>query len=114
MKEKSNKEKCLTMWKWLADHPEAAKVDYFIHCLSTDKIKNYNPCWACVEARKQSEDLSLTCFACPIAFPHDSNNKRDCYHPRSPYHQWMNAKTKAAAFEAASEMVNLIIHTWKE
>lgn len=107
---KSNRQKCLEMWQWLAQNPSKDKTDYEIYMIENDEV--YNSCWACVEAVNKTDDVINSCRFCPIDFPGKS-----CHNRLSPYRLWYEAQ-RIQDFEsagyAALEMVRLIGDTWIE
>ena len=110
MEEKSNKEKCLHMWNWLAETGKHTTIAYFQY--------HYKPlpsflCYACEEAYEDSIKGS-NCNKCPITWYVDYQEETHCEDMESPYYKWQNAESIKEKKAYAQEIVTLITNTWKE
>lgn len=113
---KTEKEKQLEMWEWLAEHPGKNKTHYETYLLAQGRGVEYNYCWAC----EVDSHFHSNCSHCPISFPEDR-----CTSPKSPFKLWMNAIPSDATGEVLVEclknsrkhalsVVDLIKETWKD
>jgi hypothetical protein len=112
MKTKSKKQKCIEMWEWLRDNPDAGKWGYMLFLREQKRENEFANCWACREAATKVTENGNACEFCPVDFPHPDGYP-DCMSEGSPYDTWsdsMGAESK----KAASDMVELIERTWKE
>lgn len=109
--EKTTKQKCLEMWKWLAYNPGKSKRDYKVYLICDSRMNEFRACWAC-------HIVDADCDICPIKFPEGS-----CLRDNSCYQIWDNEDdkmhligecNKERSKRAALEMVELIETTWKE
>jgi len=109
--EKSSKQKCLDMWRWLRDNPDAvSKNEYKKYLISQGREDEYNQCWACCEAGLYSGNyVDNCCKDCPIDFPGGH-----CASTGSPYFVWDLFATPKERQQAAADMVRLIDETWEE
>ncbi len=97
MKVVSNKERCIQMWEWLANHPECDKNDYMkenphlLDCGEKYRLFTKASCWACVECierkRNSKDDSCDVCDLCPIKEWTPLGNNQ-CEAKRSPYTIW--------------------------
>ncbi|MDA3808607.1 MAG: hypothetical protein PF440_11935 [Thiomicrorhabdus sp.] len=119
---KSNKQKCLEMWEWLAANPGTEKYDYADQCIREGRPNDYYFCWACATAWVKTKGLTKVscielpdvidnsiCSNCPIDFPKVKNGIR-CISMNSPYYHWFNDQST----EHAEAMVKLIKETWED
>lgn len=112
---KSDKQKCLEMWQWLAAHPSMTKDDYRNHLYSLNLGYEYAPCWACRHAEYE-------CAECPITWSHTPQSPGQmCCDYNSVYFLWYRNnpdKYKDAILSyrryKAGQMVSLIKTTWEE
>lgn len=114
MTEKSNKQKCLEMWEWLAENPSWGKDGYCEHLAKHAREDEYSFCAACAESYDQPGFDSSDCGrTCPITWVKGVPASQ-CHHALSPYLYWSSSTSKGARREAALEIVELIKTTWKE
>lgn len=111
IKEKSNKQKCLEMWQWLAKHSNKLKLDYKAYLISQDRKDEFNSCWACVEAltlqSKRTSSVMYACSCCPITW---NNKEESCSAIEAPYCKWVDTGN----VKYAQEMAKLIETTWEK
>lgn len=120
MKINSNKEKCLEMWKWLADNPEKGKPDYMNYLYTQGRSLEYRSCWACKEANERSRgNTAAQCNNCPIAWDPTDEVRPTCFSLHSPYRAWevgneSKPQNISVKHKAAVAIIHLINTTWKE
>jgi len=115
---KSNKQKFLEQWQWLAANPTKSKEDHQQYLISEGRADEYHHCWACFEDAKRNS--AANCGACPINWPHATT----CMTTDSPFFIWFryDAGFTEETFDgvtlwkrmAAEGMVNLIEKTWED
>ncbi len=115
---KTNKQKCLEMWEWLAKNPGKTKWDYKKYLEKEKRGREFNTCWACREANeiflkeRPLNQLRLSpCNFCPIKWGEDVEN---CEEVGSPYYTWSDSANTTDSKFAAEEIVKLIKTTWEE
>lgn len=113
---KTNKQKCLEMWQWLAENPGEDKTDYFVFLRNDNRSHEFSTCWACVEATDRMLRISneylkgaYGCGYCPVKW-----GGNGCHAPATSYSAWSCATTKPEYKQAAEAMVKLIEETWEE
>ena len=113
--EKSNKQKCLEMWEWLADNPTKSKREYYFYLDANKRADEWDDCWACKEEQiRDKYTEALTCFEnCPITWGKDGA-KIHCFVLDSPYTKWLRAENSKEREKYARQIVDLIKTTWEE
>jgi len=118
--EKTNKQKCIETWEWLAKNPSEDKEDYEDYLMRRGRLEEYHYCWACVTAyqrQRHTDKLEFStrelCDSCPLDFKTEPKNITYnsvlCHNEGTAYDNWLEHKTT----ENAEAMVKLIKETWE-
>ena len=103
-----NKESCIDMWIWLAEHPSKSKGDYF-----REVGAEYIPPWYCYSCAEVREHNNNDCAFCPIEWVEGKCG--ECTHEDSPYYHWLSlASSDEERYLYAKEIIELIKDTWEE
>ena len=123
---KTNREKCLNMWKFLSENAGSSKCDYQEYLVEQDRADEYSSCWACIETTTLGlNSRDNYCRHCPIEWiKGTSTSSITCGSYGSPYDAWElwnNRKDfdkehyNIKKHQKAAEKVYLTIKTtWKE
>ena len=106
MKQINYEEEHRKLWRWLADHPEAGKIDYFKNW----EVANwpYNLCFACEAAILNGpapNDEICDCQYCPLG------GRRIVGCKDGLYLAWEDAASREKRRQRALQIANL---PWKE
>ena len=95
---------CRKLWKWLADHPDNTKAEYFFRKGIIDTPKN--ECYSCqyvIENFPAPKNNYLECKECPLfpAWGAKTKNSRRFYCERrySPYYKWERTRESKYAMK---------------
>ncbi len=93
---------CVSMWKWLANHPSSTKYDYFV---ATGKADVSCSCFACAYNAQQyrlNQHFKYCRSRCIITWPGGG-----CSESTSPYARWLRASTNYSKRKYARQIVQL-------
>ena len=116
---KSNKQKCLEMWEWLAANPDKNKENYRNYLVNKGKAGEYSYCWACDEAYGKIDkkvNKNKLCEYCPMTWYSKQTKpyKNECMSSSSPYNTYYLNRDIKIRIKAAKQIIELIKDTWEE
>ena len=103
---KTNREKCIEMWEWLAENPDLDKGDYFTMKGINRMLRPNGYCYACQEVRDVYGN-EASCGCCPIDWT-GFGCGGGCQRQGSVYDAWEEGSA------SAQDVLGYIKRSWVE